>query len=203
MREELYSTRWEKTPNEVEGGEFRQSHKLYRETLKESYSRVLKFEATCVCYCSKNGFLRLGRDVVKWDKWDSLLEEVQTQDIAFREVYGLFKDAQAEENFEAEMKLQRESLDVTSFISGNVAGLRQAIELMRRDDQREKLLGWLCCVDPSKNYNAAIEKHQTGTGDWLIQRNGKFKEWKNRPNSLLWLNGKGSSFSFFNYNLTL
>lgn len=193
IRENLYYCQWECKTNKIEDGTFVHSHRQYRDTLKELYVRVLKFQASCVCYCSKNGLLQFGRDVVKWDKWDAMLDEIQTQDTVFCSVYDLMKDAREEEKFEATVKHHRETLDVMAFMSNHVAGLSQAIQEIRNDREREKLLEWLSSADPSKNFNAALDKHQPETGDWLMKGNEDFETWETAPNSLLWLNGKGNS----------
>jgi hypothetical protein len=57
-------------------------------------------------------------------------------------------------------------------------------------DSRE-LLAWLSPIDPSENYNTVLQARQDDTGDWLLRGSNDFDAWKTRPNSLLWLNGKG------------
>ena len=43
--------------------------------------------------------------------------------------------------------------------------------------------------DPSSNYHTALEQRQEGTGVWFENRS-EFAQWKNKPNSSLWLFGK-------------
>src|SRR6187402_3525093 len=100
MRENLYFHRWEQNVDEHSREAFLPTHQEYRDTLKELYVRVLKFQATSICYYSKHGALRVGLDVIKWDNWDSLLEEVQNQDSTFRQAYDILNDSREEEKFE-------------------------------------------------------------------------------------------------------
>ncbi|KAF7978584.1 hypothetical protein HWV62_45296 [Athelia sp. TMB] len=46
----------------------------------------------------------------------------------------------------------------------------------------------MAAPDTSLNYKAAREKHQCGTGSWLVE-GYDFKRWKYQPDSVLWLRG--------------
>lgn len=83
MREDLYSRRYESKSGGRDRKDFLPSHVGYRDTLKELYTRILKFQAASINYYSKNVASRGIRDMVKWDNWDSLLADVKTQEIAF------------------------------------------------------------------------------------------------------------------------
>ena len=47
---------------------------------------------------------------------------------------------------------------------------------------------WMAAPDSSTNYKTAREKHQPGTGSWLVS-GSVFESWKGRPDSILWLRG--------------
>ncbi|KAF7976050.1 hypothetical protein HWV62_7962 [Athelia sp. TMB] len=47
---------------------------------------------------------------------------------------------------------------------------------------------WMAAPDTSLNYKAAREKHQLGTGSWLLD-SPDFKRWKDDPDFVLWLRG--------------
>ncbi|KAF7984125.1 hypothetical protein HWV62_16756 [Athelia sp. TMB] len=47
---------------------------------------------------------------------------------------------------------------------------------------------WMAAPDTSLSYKAAREKHQKGTGSWLVD-GFKFKTWKDCSDSVLWLRG--------------
>jgi hypothetical protein len=183
MRQKLYERRYD-TNNED------QLHE-YRDTLKELYIRILKFQAKSVCYYSRNDASRLGRDVVKWDNWDSLLEDITVQEIAFTQVYDIWKDLIAREEYDKLSRRHTESLDIMKLISDNIVSFRLAVASAQSDENRTKLIKWLSSAEPSINYNSARDKHQSETGDWLIKDSRDFKNWETSSNSFLWVNGKG------------
>ena len=47
---------------------------------------------------------------------------------------------------------------------------------------------WLKAPDPSSNYNMAVEKRESTTGEWFVL-NDDFKTWLDHPASLIWLHG--------------
>ena len=77
----------------------------------------------------------------------------------------------------------------------NIAGLKKAVEDAQDNVDRKELLEWLTSVDPSSNYNTARGKIKADTGSWLTHQNEDFDKWKTRPNSFIWLNGKGRDLS--------
>jgi hypothetical protein len=194
MRQRLYD-RWYKTSKSSD--ELRE----YRDTLKELYIRILKFEAKCVVYYSKHQATRLGRDIVKWDAWDSMLGEITGQESDFVKVYDIWKDLLAQEEYEKLSSRHTESIDAMKMISENIVGFQQAIASEQGDTRRAALINWLSTVDPSVNYNTAREKHQPETSKWLTQESADFKNWESAPNSFLWLNGKGETLPFASYDM--
>ncbi|RDA91555.1 hypothetical protein CP533_4340 [Ophiocordyceps camponoti-saundersi (nom. inval.)] len=74
-----------------------------------------------------------------------------------------------------------------------VSMLRRAVEDAREDEKRAGLLKWLCSVDPSGMFNAARNRHNKGTNEWLLRESEEFRAWKTTPASLLWLHGKVGS----------
>ncbi|CZR67570.1 uncharacterized protein PAC_17469 [Phialocephala subalpina] len=186
MRQKLYERQY-KVANSSEG-----LHE-YRDTLKELYVRILKFEAKCVCYYSKNQVSRLSRDIAKWDMWDSLLQDVTVQEGEFVKVYKIWKDLIAQEEYEKLSSRHAESINVMKLISENIVGFQQAVTSAQSDTKRAKFIKWLSTVDPSINYSSAREKHQPDTGNWLTQESAGFKNWENVSNSFLWINGKAGS----------
>ena len=54
--------------------------------------------------------------------------------------------------------------------------------------EQNKIIQWLQYTDPSTNHNAACEKHEPLTGNWLLQSDD-FSKWKREPKQLLWLHG--------------
>ena len=195
LREELYTRRYESENSDGEDNPLRESHSLYKETLKKLYVQIMKFQATSICYYSKNSAFRIGLDMVKWNSWDSLLSDIQIQETAFSAINELWKDRKYDEECEALIKRHQESMNTLNTISTDVSGLRKAVEDAQQDGTRRGLLDWLSSVDPSENYNSAQRRHEPRTGEWLVQGNESFKEWEHSPNSLIWLHGKGYSVS--------
>jgi hypothetical protein len=76
-------------------------HQEYRDTLKELYVRVLKFQARAICYFSKQHIFRQGLDLVRWDDWDSLAGDISKQEDVFKSVYEFWKDSLAQEELVA------------------------------------------------------------------------------------------------------
>jgi hypothetical protein len=183
MRQKLYQRRYD-----ADSGDQLQG---YRDTLKELYIRILKFQAKSVCYYSKNEASRLGRDIVKWDSWDSMLQDITEQEGAFTQVYDIWKDLIAREEYDKLSKRHIESMDIMKVISENIVGFQQAVASAESDEKRRKLIEWLSSADPSINYISARDKHQPKTGDWLVKDTHDFKNWETSPNSFLWVNGKG------------
>ncbi|CZR56422.1 uncharacterized protein PAC_06310 [Phialocephala subalpina] len=185
MREDLYTRRLEST-NSFDW-------KGYRDTLQELYTRILKFQAKSICYLTENGFFRKGRDLIKWDDWDSMHETVMKQEDIFQAVYEIWKDGIYLRESEALVERHKEIMDVNNNISSNVSGLKKAIEDIQRDTERRSLLDFLTTTDPSKNLNAALDKPKAQTGIWLVKDSEDFKNWKDGENSLIWLNGKAGA----------
>lgn len=193
MQENLYFRRWEANADKNDRADFMPSHKGYRDTLKALYIQVLKYQATSVCYFTRNGGLRILADMVKWHAWEDMLKDVQKQDEAMCRTYDRLSDVKIEEEFEKLDKRHEQMVEIFNSGFDDVAALREAVERAQRDRERTELLDWLSSVDPSLNYNNARTKHENGTGDWLIRNNDDFDSWKVAPNSLMWLNGKAGS----------
>lgn len=184
MRQRLHERRNQASNSKLELQE-------YRDTLKELYIRILKFEAKSVVYYSKPHASRLGRDVAKWDAWDSILQEIMGQEGDFVKVFDILKDHIAQDEYEKHSSRHTESMDALKLISDNIVGFQQAIASAQSDQRRADLIDWLSTIDPSINYNSAREKYQPETCNCLTQDSMDFKYWENAPNSFLWLNGKG------------
>jgi N-terminal domain of NWD NACHT-NTPase len=204
MREKLYERRYESKGNDGNQKTFMFSHMMYRDTLKALYVQILKFQASSICYLSKNGTFRLGFDMIKWDDWESSLSEIQKSEDAFRNLYAIWKDTRDQEDCEALFARHQEKMDVMIFMSGDLSGLRNAIEEEQRNTARKDLLNWLSAIDSPKNYNLGLDKLRADTGEWLLNGNPDFEKWQSSPNSFAWLNGKGNAvYNSLRYVLTI
>jgi hypothetical protein len=74
-------------------------------------------------------------------------------------------------------------------IDHGVTDLKAQVTAYQADEQSTKVSKWLSTTDPSSNYEIARKKCQPKTGEWLFKR-PEFEEWKEKPNSLVWLYGK-------------
>jgi hypothetical protein len=128
---------------------------------------------------------------VKWDKWDSLLEDITKLEADFQEEYKILKDGISQDKSEALDARHKESMAAMNTMSNDMSGLKKAIEDEQQSQRRKELLDSLSSIDPSVHFNCARKKHEFSTGGWLLVENEDFERWKIAPNSLLWLNGKG------------
>ena len=189
MWEDLYARRYE-TKTAANHGSFTTSHAEYKRTLEELYRMILKMQITSYCYYAKPTAFRLGRDIISWDNWVALGRDIREQERVFVAVSAIWRDGKFDEESEATQRRHQEMSTRWEAIGSDVQGLRRAVEAAQADDTRQELLSWLCDMDLSSSYNIACEKHQDGTGGWLLQ-NKKFQTWQLSPGSLLWLHGKG------------
>jgi hypothetical protein len=157
MRENLYKHRYESQSGEDDRQTFLASHMTYRNTLKKLYIQILSFQASSVCYLSKNGAFRLSLDIVKWDNWDSSLSDVQKREDAFRQVYDVWKDTRDQEDCEAVFARHQAKMNVMISIRDDISGLRNAIVHAQGDTKRTDLLNWLSTIDPSESYNVGLD----------------------------------------------
>ncbi|KAI1366280.1 ankyrin repeat-containing domain protein [Xylaria arbuscula] len=182
MWEDLYVRQDQKSSKSL-------SHAPYKTELEKLYRHILKFQATSYCYYAKHTFSRVGMDIVKWNGWDSMLEEIKEKELAFSKVCDIWRDIKYDEECSAAAHRHREAIGHWQDIGMGISGLQEAVREAQREKHRRKMIGWLCSVDPSRIYNVARGKHQSGTGDWLLESE-KFQSWQKSPKSLLWLHGQ-------------
>ncbi|KAK4119292.1 ankyrin [Parathielavia appendiculata] len=196
MWEELYIRRYESPkllPTEASSRDSSfasLSHGEYKTALGSLYKEILRFQLTSYCYYSNNAAFRLGLDVIKWNDWSKLLDDVREKEGVFAAVSAIWRDMKYDEECAALDARHREAMLRWDAIGADVTGLRKAVEDAQKEKKRAKLLDWLCNIDPSETHNAARAKHEKGTGDWLVRHNEQFQAWREQPGSLLWLHGK-------------
>lgn len=191
MREALYHQRYESVDHGESRREFVASHISYRDALRALYGKILNFQATSVCFLSKDTFSRVTADMVKWNDWDNMLAEIKEQENILKSIEEQWRDMKYEEECKLHNDRHEQRLRRLGAIEDEVSRVRNVIMQAQNDKERERLLKWLSSVDPSKNYNSARERHALSTGDWLVEASSDFKNWKKAPNSLLWLHGRG------------
>jgi NACHT domain len=65
---------------------------------------------------------------------------------------------------------------------------RRQFREFKLSHEQNKIIQWLQYTDPSTNHNAACERREPLTGNWLLQSD-EFAMWKREPKQLLWLHG--------------
>ncbi|GAW17393.1 hypothetical protein ANO14919_068500 [Xylariales sp. No.14919] len=188
MWEDLYLRRYESEYSARES--LMPSHAAYKNTLEQLYRQILKFQATSYCYYARNSVSRLGLDVLKWNKWDDLLNEIRDKEIQFSAVCDIWRDMKYDEECSAAANRHQEAISHWRDIGTGVSGLREAVRQAQQEKNRDEFLDWLCKVDPSVMYNGAQDKHESGTCEWLVRSNEKFKSWERSPSSVIWVHGK-------------
>jgi hypothetical protein len=195
MREALYRRRYESADRSESKREFAGSHISYRDALRALYGKILNFQATSVCFLSKNTFSRVTADMVKWNSWDNMLADIKAQENILRSIEEQWRDMKYEEECKLHNDQHEQRMRGLSAIEEEVSRVSSLITQAQNDNEREKLLEWLSSVDPSVNYNNSRKSHVLSTGDWLVEASTVFKKWEKAPNSLLWLHGRGITTS--------
>lgn len=190
MWEELYSRRYEATTDQHVPHPI--CHTEYKVALEMLYRQVLKLQVTAHCYYAKEGAFRLGRDMIKWDDWDELLDKVKEQERVFSAISSSWRDMKYDEECSAAKKRHQDVMSCWQTIGTGTSGLLKAVQDAQAEKHRDGFLTWLCSIDHSVMYNIARDQHMDGTSDWLVRSSEEFKVWKTSPSSLLWLYGKGN-----------
>lgn len=63
-----------------------------------------------------------------------------------------------------------------------------AVQKTRAREEREDILNWLRCTDPTVKHVASRKLHQPGSNTWALNA-AAFTEWKTTPGQVLWLHG--------------
>ncbi|KAG5802662.1 hypothetical protein H9Q74_011922 [Fusarium xylarioides] len=189
MWEDLYIRRYESTIDDT----LPESHAEYRCAMEMLYQEVLRFQIVCYGYYSHKSVSRFVLDSVKHHGWDELLEKIKYRETEFGKVSHGWRDKMYNEEWEKEEGRHQQAMSQWRTIGTDISELRRTVEEIQKDENREKMLNWLCAVDTSVQYRAAREKYSSGTCNWLIQESDDFKTWEKESKSFLWLNGKAGS----------
>ncbi|KAF7976798.1 hypothetical protein HWV62_5652 [Athelia sp. TMB] len=82
----------------------------------------------------------------------------------------------------------RSVLDGVNVVQVEVKEVQMGMKGIQDDQKKRDIDKWISAPDSSSNYKTAREKHQEGTGSWLV--NGSvFRWWKESPGTVLWLHG--------------
>jgi archaellum biogenesis ATPase FlaH len=81
---------------------------------------------------------------------------------------------------------------MTQTLTSKVSALEADFKIRQKDDKYHKVMAWLSAPDSTTNHSAARQKHQEGTGSWLLACDS-YLSWKQKSGSHLWINGKAGS----------
>jgi hypothetical protein len=74
-------------------------------------------------------------------------------------------------------------------VAAQLSSLKQDLSEWRHDDQYLKIMSWVDAPDQTPYHAAACQKHEPGTGQWLLG-SATYKTWKISSGAHLWLHGK-------------
>jgi hypothetical protein len=73
-------------------------------------------------------------------------------------------------------------------VDENVHAISRDMKEVAFIQKHGEIYRWLSPLDPSTNFNKALQQRQEGTGLWLLQ-SSLFKKWHSQQHSFLWLHG--------------
>jgi hypothetical protein len=187
MWEDLYVRRYEAATSDT----LPESHAEYRRALEMLYQEVLRFQIVRYGYYSHKSVSRFALDSIKHHGWDELLGNIKYRETEFDKVSHGWRDQMYNEEWEKAETRHQQAMSQWRTIGTDVSELRKTIEETQKDENRKKMLEWLCTIDTSVQYRAARERYSSGTCNWLIEESYVFKKWERESKSFLWLNGKG------------
>lgn len=89
-------------------------------------------------------------------------------------------------------KIQRQIQILELALLGDCVGMtneiKSSLEHTKRREEREKVLNWLRCADPTVKHQASRRLYQPGSNHWVLESDS-FNEWKQTPGQALWLHG--------------
>lgn len=190
MREELYKRRYERETNYDDPTHLSLEHETYKDSLRDLYIKILSFLATCSVYLSHNTAMRTARSMIAWDGWADLNAEILAQEQALLAIEALFDAFRVQEEWEMQQDWNKRKLAEEQALVEEITRITR----MMQDEKDIKLFTWLSSVNIDAKYNTERKRHQKGTGTWLVE-GPVFEDWKTTANSVMWLHGKGWSYS--------
>ncbi|CAN9401069.1 unnamed protein product [Alternaria sp. RS040] len=85
-------------------------------------------------------------------------------------------------------RIEATTLITQTQVSATAASV-QALLSVEQSRKVLEMLKWLEAPDPTTNHTQARAKHETGTGEWLLNSQG-YQDWISGSSPLLWLHGK-------------
>lgn len=177
------------------------------------YSQILEFEAQLVCYFSLNKVEQTVRDMIKYDSWDGMVENIQKMgqlSEGDRQIIDAERTKAGFEKLESGMQdalgqlscvsesIEKEFLERRHQREGNVPGNSDNIKALSHiiDQKRRDILTWLSPLDFGTVQINTLSRRKEGTGQWLFD-DPAFERWLCGEERTLWCPGiRMSSFYF-------
>lgn len=194
LREAIYRRRYEPTAGKckIEDPDIG-FHKEYRKGIKALYARILEFQAIYVCYLTHNNAERWVQDVAKWQDWDKLIKSIQGESLKVKALDKHFQGHMQQEEWEFTTQRHDQALKAMDALQREMERFSKLVSDANNNQTRDRWLSQLRTTEPATHYNSAEQKRRKyATGQWLLH-SSDFDTWKAKPNSFLWLIGKGVS----------
>lgn len=111
--------------------------------------------------------------------------EVQEHLVLSLQVLQLHNDTAAQKLLH---ELQEQSAAQGASLA-QMSAQNQRIVDLQFSEQYKNISAWLSAADPWTNHESARQRHETQTGDWLLQCK-KYEKWKLGRSNVLWMFGK-------------
>lgn len=190
LRESLYEDRYEGVTAMPLTRKSDPKHVVYRESMKALYASILDFQVKFTHYLvSTNTASRFIRDIVCWDDWDTMIQEISQKNEDLRSLDRSWGQLVKQEEWDKMGQRHEEKLTAMDILTAETKRIWRLLSESKEEKKRTDLLTWLGPRLPNY-HDVASEKHKnTNTGHWFIQSD-ELKQWKGTPNSFLLIIGK-------------
>lgn len=132
-------------------------------------------------------------------KWHFSKESVQNMMQQMDRLKSMFIAALANDQLSLSQFMQQDLKDLQQSLARvennqiihyqQLTSFASSFDSWKNDQTAQAVRKWLEAPDPNSNYDAALKKREPNTGSWFID-SSEFKDWKDEPDSFLWLHGK-------------
>lgn len=152
--------------------------------LAKLYCQILEYQARSVCQLSRSKIVRLARDAVTWDSWDSLLSDIRASELEVEKAQSVLDTDALQRGFETQELRTKQLFDVISGAYGKLQQMTdKALTLAENMAERLVTADELRCLEAFQNtefdYEAAKNRNADrleGTCEWFL-RHPKYCEW--------------------------
>ena len=170
-----------------------------QDNIVKLYSKILQYQAEVICQIFRHGITQWGRDVLKIDRWDTLLLEIQAKDKTCKDLFSALDSDALRKGF-SDQAAQIAKLD-SAFVK-SLEGLKTATDEISTDlkNNQERQRAEYQSAEESRclqalytsdyrSFKARNPGRVAGTCQWFL-RSGKYQNWlTNESSDLLWVTG--------------